>query len=189
MAGGAFVAIVAFILLFWVVGRQFRRQEAQNAVVLRTAEAARTSELRLRDYAEMASDWFWEQDAELRFVSITAGTPMIGQSDLPFVGRRRWEMVEGDTNDEHWRAHKADLEARRPFRDFRYDLTGSDGRPHHVSVSGNPIFNEAGEFTRLSRHRTRHHRGHRGGGDVAVGEGAGRGSQPRQIRVPGQHEP
>jgi len=146
VAGGASVAIVAFILLFWVVGQQFRRQEAHNTVLLRTAEAARTGELRLRDYAEMASDWFWEQDAELRFVSITAGTPMIGPSDLPFVGRRRWEMVDGDTNDDHWRAHKADLDARRPFRDFRYNLTGSDGRLHHVSVSGSPIFNEVGEF-------------------------------------------
>src|SRR5262249_18580071 len=122
------------------------RQQQQNTILSRTAEVARNSELRLRDYAEMASDWLWEQDAELRFVSITPGTPMIGPSDKPYVGRRRWEIVEKDTDEEPWRSHKADLEARRPFRDFRYTVTGSDGRLHHVEVSGNPIFGAADAF-------------------------------------------
>jgi PAS domain S-box-containing protein len=146
VAGGELVAATAFILLFWIIGRQSRRQEQQNSLLQRTAEAARTSEARLRDYAEMASDWFWEQDAELRFVSITPGTPLIGPNDRAFVGRRRWDVIGSDTDDERWRAHKADLAARRSFRDFRYNLNGSDGRLHHVSVSGNPIFDEAGNF-------------------------------------------
>jgi len=140
------VASSAFIMLFWLLGRQFRRQQRQNAALSRAAEAARNSEARLRDYAEMASDWLWEQDAELCFVSITPGTPMIGPNDKPYIGRRRWEMVDEDTNAEPWRSHKAALAARLPFRDFRYTLIGSDGRLHHVEVSGNPIFNQAGAF-------------------------------------------
>ena len=147
VASGEFVAAVAFIMLFWVVGRQFRRQQQHNAELQRMTETARTSEARLRDYAEMASDWFWEQDTDLRFVSITAGTPMIGPNDKPYAGKRRWEMVDSDPNDERWSAHKADLAARRPFRDFRYERIGNDGRLHHVSVSGNPVFNSEGEFT------------------------------------------
>ncbi len=146
MIAGEVVVSSAFIMLFWLLGRQFRRQQRQNAILSRTAEVARNSELRLRDYAEMASDWLWEQDAELRFVSITPGTPMIGPNDKPYVGRRRWEMADGDTDDEPWRSHKADLDARRPFRDFRYTLVGSDRRLHHVEVSGNPIFDPAGAF-------------------------------------------
>ncbi len=147
VVAGEFAAAATFILLFWVIGRQFRRQAQQNAVLSRTAEAARLGERRLRDYAEMASDWFWEQDADLRFVSITPGTPMIGPDDTPFVGRRRWEMLASDADDERWRAHKADLAARRPFRDFRYTLMGHDGRLHHVSISGNPVFDGTGTFT------------------------------------------
>jgi PAS domain S-box-containing protein len=143
---GAVVACSALLMLFWLLGRQFRRQQEQNAVLTRTAEVARNSELRLRNYAEMASDWLWEQDADLRFVSITPGTPMIGPNDKPYVGRRRWEIVEADTDNEPWRSHRADLAARRPFRDFRYTLIGSDGRLHHVAVSGNPIFDDAGAF-------------------------------------------
>jgi two-component system cell cycle sensor histidine kinase PleC len=143
---GEVVASAAFIMLFWLLGRQFRQQRQQNTVLSQTAEAARNSELRLRDYAEMASDWLWEQDAQLRFVSITPGTPMIGPNDKPYVGRRRWDIVEGDTENEPWRSHKTDLATRRPFRNFRYTLIGSDGRLHHVEVSGNPIFDTAGAF-------------------------------------------
>ena len=143
---GEFVASIAFVMLFWIIDRQFRRQEQQNVEQYRIAEAARTNALRLRDYAEMASDWFWEQDAELRFVSITAGTPMIGPDDTPYVGKRRWEILDYNTDTEKWRKHKADLAARRPFRDFRYDLMGSDGKVHHTSVSGNPVFDDEGTF-------------------------------------------
>ncbi len=146
VAAGELVAALAFIMLFGIIGRQFRRQQEQNAELQRTAEVARTNALRLRDYAELASDWFWEQDSELRFVSITAGTPMIGPDDKPYVGRRRWEMVESDTSDARWHSHMADLAARRPFHDFRYKRIGSDGRPHHVSISGNPVFDDDGRF-------------------------------------------
>jgi signal transduction histidine kinase len=145
ISAGALVAAGAFIMLFRIIDRQFRRQKEQNAELQRTAEMARTNELRLGDFAAMASDWFWEQDAELRFVSITPGTPMIGPDDKPYVGRRRWEMVE-DADDEIWRQHRADLAARRPFRDFRYQRIGSDGQLHHLSISGNPLFDADGKF-------------------------------------------
>jgi signal transduction histidine kinase len=55
-------------------------------------------------------------------------------------------MVQSDPDDERWRSHKADLEARRPFHDFRYERMGSDGRLRHVSVSGNPVFDDSGRF-------------------------------------------
>jgi PAS domain S-box-containing protein len=47
---------------------------------------------------------------------------------------------------EQWEAHKADLAARLPFRDFRYDMRGSDGVVRHVSIHGDPLFDEAGRF-------------------------------------------
>ena len=32
-------------------------------------EAIKRSEARFRDYAEVASDWYWEHDSDLRFTS------------------------------------------------------------------------------------------------------------------------
>jgi signal transduction histidine kinase len=146
VAAAEIIAAAAFIMLFRIIGRQVDQQERQKAELERIAEVARTNALRLHDYAEMASDWLWEQDADLRFVSITTGSAMVGPDDQPFVGRRRWEMPETDPEDERWLSHKADLAARRPFRDFRYECAGRDGRLHYLSISGNPIFDDNGTF-------------------------------------------
>jgi signal transduction histidine kinase len=63
-----------------------------------------------------------------------------------YEGKTRWELVNPDPADERWIQHRADLEARRPFRDFRYDNIGDDGKRHYLSISGNPIFDDAGTF-------------------------------------------
>ena len=71
IALGGLGAALGFAVLFAVIGRQFRRQAEQNAILTATAAALRASEARMRDFAEMSSDWFWEQDAELRFTWIS----------------------------------------------------------------------------------------------------------------------
>jgi len=105
----------------------------------------RASEVRLRDIAAHASDWFWEQDAELRYVSI--GTePMIGKGDLSYIGKCRWEWTDASLEPELWANHRRDLAARKPFRDFRYSRVLPDGRQQHVCASGIPLFDDDGQF-------------------------------------------
>jgi PAS domain S-box-containing protein len=104
------------------------------------------SERRLRDFAEMASDWFWEQDAELRFLWFSDGLRTVSTTSQPYTGRQRWEMNPDGATPEQWEAHKADLAARRPFRDFRYDMRGFDGVLRHVTIHGYPLFDGAGRF-------------------------------------------
>jgi signal transduction histidine kinase len=106
----------------------------------------RASEARLRDFAEMASDWFWEQDAELRFVPIRfAGSPL-ASDELSLFGKRRWEVNETSQAPGQWANHRMDLLARRPFRDFRFARPAKDGKVQHVSINGVPMFDEAGGF-------------------------------------------
>ena len=109
-------------------------------------ERLRSSETRLRDFAETASDWFWEQDAELRFTDISIGTPMRMPGDRSHVGKLRWELNDTSLAPDHWASHVRDCQARRPFSDFRYSRVGADGRMHHVSINGVPIFDESGVF-------------------------------------------
>ncbi len=104
------------------------------------------SERRLRDFAEMASDWFWEQDADLRFVWFSDGLRTLNTTSQSYTGRRRWEMNPDGATPEQWEAHKADLAARRPFRDFRYRMRGVDGGLRHVSIHGDPLVDAAGRF-------------------------------------------
>ena len=133
----------ALAVLFAVIIAQFRRQEEQNARLNQGRTALRASERRLKAYAEMAADWFWEQDADLRFVR-DSNIPDITVPDD--VGKTRWELADPAMDPARWDNHKAVLAARLPFRDFRWERIGRDGRRHYMSTSGDPIFDENGTF-------------------------------------------
>ncbi|MBV8119404.1 MAG: PAS-domain containing protein [Alphaproteobacteria bacterium] len=147
IAAGAIAAILIGLLLraFLRVERSEASLAARNTELARAVEALRDSECRFRDWAEISCEWFWEQNAELRYTwfSDTVSRPGL-RFDL--IGLTRWEMVTEGVSEEQWAAHKAQLAARQPFRDFRYIRTGEDGEIHHISVSGKPIFDANGQF-------------------------------------------
>ena len=58
----------------------------------------------------------------------------------------RWELGDPAMSAHRWEAHKADLAARRSFRDFHWERIGTDGKRRYMSTSGDPIFSEAGVF-------------------------------------------
>jgi diguanylate cyclase (GGDEF)-like protein len=95
----------------------------------------------------MSSDWFWEQDAELRFTYVSPGASL-RLMDRPeeSLGKRRWEVsfIEGITS-EQWAEHKALLEARQSFSDFVYRYRFR-GEMRYASVSGKPMFDAQGAF-------------------------------------------
>jgi diguanylate cyclase (GGDEF)-like protein/PAS domain S-box-containing protein len=95
----------------------------------------------------LSSDWYWEQDASLRFVRVQVqpGTP--GEEALASknLGRRPWETgasVEGG-----WELHRALLRRRAPFREVLMWRDLDDGSRRYISVSGEPTFDARGRFT------------------------------------------
>lgn len=104
-------------------------------------EALRHSEDRFRDIAEFSAEWIWESDAEHRFVFLS------GEGAQAVFGKTRWEVAGVDPEtDAHWRQHKADLDAGRPFRGFRFSICWPGGTVRHYSANGKPIFDERGQF-------------------------------------------
>ncbi len=105
------------------------------------------SEARFRALTELSSDWFWEMDASLRFTSIRRGAH--GAFDLAYdevIGKRRWELPGELIQPATWDEHRATLDARRPFRDLMLRHVKADGSVvYHIS-SGDPIFDDKGEF-------------------------------------------
>ena len=104
---------------------------------------------RFRDLVELSSDWFWEQDAQLRFVAFSQSEDRraIGADDRQVLGMRRWDMPHVIPDSADWAAHRADLEARRPFRDFVYAVRDPRGQARWVSASGVPLHDDAGTFS------------------------------------------
>ena len=102
----------------------------------------------LYDFIETSADWFWESDADHRFKSISGDDIGIAKFvDETEFGKTRFELRGPDDNSSaKWSAHKADLDARRPFKDFQYASRGEDGAISYIRSSGKPIFTENGEF-------------------------------------------
>jgi diguanylate cyclase (GGDEF)-like protein/PAS domain S-box-containing protein len=109
-----------------------------------------------------STDWYWEQDAQLRFtlINVQTGKPAEKELGNAFLGKRRWETgyeVEGG-----WDAHRELLKARAPFRDVLMWCDGEDGGRTFINVSGEPVFDPKGRFTGyrgLGRDVTRQKRG------------------------------
>ena len=146
IAAGGIGAALGFAVLFGVIGQQFRRSAERNSELGAVAEALRATEARMLDFAHMAADFFWEVDAELRF-SWVSDSPMTNAMQIPqHIGLKPWEALAGDLNEPHWSRLRAEMEARRPFRDFRDEEIDPDGVHHHVSINGSPMFDPTGAF-------------------------------------------
>ncbi len=105
------------------------------------------SEQRFRDFSETASDWFWEQDENLRFTEIASGNRVFGIVHAGSnIGKTRRETAPLDVSEEQWARHDADLAARRPLVDFRFSRIDPTGRKRYLSVSGKPVFAADGRF-------------------------------------------
>jgi PAS domain S-box-containing protein len=114
----------------------------------RTQIALRESEQRFRDFAESCGDWFWETDANHRFTLCIGNIHNKNDSlEGAPIGKTSWELAGADPQtDPMWCEHKQALDARQPFRRFRYPLQTSDGQKLHLSTNGIPVFDGHGEF-------------------------------------------
>jgi len=122
------------------------RHSLDHTVQERTAEL-RDSEARYRGLAELASDWYWEQDSQNNFIRISGPV-------LEMLGIRvnALDGTQADDSDDGWDAtQRAALRERiarhQPFLDFLLSRINTDGSKQQFLVSGEPIFNQVASFT------------------------------------------
>lgn len=116
----------------------------RKAVEMALAE----SERRFKSLLETSSDWYWEQDAEFRFSYLSDGhLRQIGVGADQRLGRRRWEIGAAGLDEQQWAEHRRQLEAHLPFRNFEYQWISPEGKRFHLSISGDPVFDDKGRFT------------------------------------------
>jgi PAS domain S-box-containing protein len=139
---GLFVAMGCIGLLVSIL--HYRQITEREAAQRRIEE----SEMRFRDFAEAASDWFWEQDEQLRicFVSENELSRRVGSTAANQIGKSRWEVVTLGVTDEQKREHQECLEEHRPFQRFRFQRIDLAGELRHIELNGKPIFDRDDNF-------------------------------------------
>jgi len=139
----------------WVQGQAVPEREPDGAVLWngftaditarkQAEEGLRDSEARFRALTALSSDWYWEQDAQMRFVRFESRA--VSMTPVDRVGKTRWEVGALNLTEADWEAHRVVLEAHITFRDLELLDTDAQGRNYWMSVSGEPIFDSEGVF-------------------------------------------
>jgi len=142
----------------WLLGQAAPEREADGTVLWnglitditarkQSEERLRESEARFRALTELSSDWYWEQDAQFRFVRLDGGPQTTRR--LPednYLGVTRWETDAQGVSQAQWAAHRAVLQAHETFHDFEMLCIDAAGCLTWVAISGTPIFDVQGQF-------------------------------------------
>ena len=117
-------------------------------ITVRSLQELRETEERLRSLTELSSDYYWETDAAHRLVRTEHGRHHrpVNAKGRSF-GHRRWDLPSVFPDAAGWAAHRERLERHEPFRDFEFARLDDYGDERWLSISGEPMFDDAGRFT------------------------------------------
>jgi diguanylate cyclase (GGDEF)-like protein/PAS domain S-box-containing protein len=136
----SWLVLAGFLPCFVIIG-------AQINALRREMRASRSA---ISALTQMASDYYWQTDADHRFTGRAAADGTSEKVSMfrqgPRMGQTRWDFPSLSPDEAGWRTHRADLDAHRAFRGFELSRTGDDGTERYMSVSGDPVFDDAGRF-------------------------------------------
>ena len=118
------------------------------AAVAAAARLIRHEAQRFRDFAELGSDWLWEQDRDLRFTYVSPRvTEAIGVPVETFLGRTRRELVGNFIQPgEDTQRHLAAMERHEPFKDLEMSTVPGERGTRIARLSGKPVLDDGGRF-------------------------------------------
>ncbi len=112
-----------------------------------TFRSLRESEARFRSLTELSSDFYWETDARHRIVRTDhGGSHRAVNVPGTQTGKTRWEIPSLSPDEAGWAAHRAALDAHKLFRGFEISRLDENGAERHLSISGEPVFDDNGVF-------------------------------------------
>ncbi len=125
------------------VTEQFTAREALH----KAFDELKASEQRFRDYAETASDWFWETGPDHRITQISEHADTSSAAPKGLIGLPPWDIPpDAEFEPDKWEQHRAALDAHLPFRDLVYRSRDHNGSPIYVRTSGKPFHDGNGNF-------------------------------------------
>lgn len=135
------------------ISAQKARDEALRRAedALDAAQAAkRAAERRFVDIAAVSNEWFWEQDADLRFTYCSSGfTRATGVPVEAVLGHTREELGIARNNADRGEVERLQraVARREPFTDVTYSFgEAAQGPTRWIRINGAPHFDNRGKF-------------------------------------------
>jgi PAS domain S-box-containing protein len=114
----------------------------------------RHNQERLKNFAEVATDWLWEADAEGRTTwESENAAEKIGMELQNSIGIAPWELSGDLMTEEDWEPYHRALREQSALKGFECRYPGTDGSVRISLIDGIPMFDDEGTFM-----------GHRGAG-------------------------
>ena len=137
------ITLVMATLLAWALRLAASETHRAEAALAEAREAGE----RFNELVDLSSDWYWEQDEQLRLSAISGGVTNKGGSSIDSsLGKMRWELPIHQPDAQAWQRHREQLDRREPFHDLRYEIWIADGSLRTYSISGRPRFDAGGRF-------------------------------------------
>jgi diguanylate cyclase (GGDEF)-like protein/PAS domain S-box-containing protein len=106
----------------------------------------RASEERFRRLTALSSDWYWEQDQDLRFTTLSPGLETkAGIAPWRLIGKTLPEIAMAPFHAD-WHAHREASAARLPFAHVEFQASDDSGALRWLSLSGEPLFDADQRF-------------------------------------------
>ncbi len=141
---GAVLGALTYLTLLLVPVRALRRA---NVELQRERAELIANEERFRRLNELSADWIWERDAERRLTYLSPSYFELTGGRLEDMSGKTPEEFTIATGERHQHNYDALLRANRSFRDHEYARQDPDGQIRWRSISGEPVFNRAGQLT------------------------------------------
>jgi signal transduction histidine kinase len=133
-AGISALVCLGGVLLAWRILR----------VGMEAEKRATQSEARVRDFAELATDWFCEIDGRFHLAYASSRAPERGDALEILLGHNWLKPGEPEGFTDLSGGHSDAMRLHRPFRDHRFRQDGATAR--YWSVSGKPLFGAGMSF-------------------------------------------
>ena len=137
---GVVFVLVTSILLYFQIRAATKALQAKQSLLA-------SSEARFRQWAELASDWFWETDKALGLTFLSSSTGVRAEHALQLeIGADLSQMIESGLVTPLTPEYRQVIGDQRPFREFLFNVKSSTGPEISLSVSGDPLFDGEGRF-------------------------------------------
>ena len=110
-------------------------------------EALRKSEEKYRSLVENISDGLWETDGNLAFTYLSPRSlDLLGYDPEQVLGKTPYDLLAQEDLERVTGIIRPIEHAKKPFSLIQFEMLHADGHRVLIEVSGNPAFDEYGEF-------------------------------------------